>query len=141
MLGPINIGNDVKIGAGSVVLRDVPDGCTVVGVPGTVVRQYGKITDDLDQMNIPDPIAVELECLRRRVVELEELIVREFGHDAIKRCEQDCRYEEIVKEINNQVYDEKRNGHDCTSCDDVNCSLRDVDHLMEQFRGGQDENI
>lgn len=141
VLGPINIGNDVKIGAGSVVLRDVPDGCTVVGVPGTVVRQYGKVTDDLDQLDIPDPVAVELECLRRRIVELEELIVREFGHDAIKRCDQDCRYEEIVKEINNQVYDEKRNGHDCNSCDDVNCSLRDVDHLMEQFRGGQDENI
>lgn len=140
VLGPINIGDDVKIGAGSVVLRDVPDGCTVVGIPGTVVRRYGHPTEDMDQLDMPDPVAVELECLRRRVVELEELIVREFGRDAIKRCDQDCQYEEIVKEINNQVYEEHVHGHDCTTCDDTECSLRDVDHLMEQFRNANTDN-
>ncbi|MCQ2545886.1 MAG: serine O-acetyltransferase [Clostridia bacterium] len=137
VLGPINIGNDVKIGAGSVVLRDVPDGCTVVGIPGTVVRRYGHPTEDMDQLDMPDPIAVELECLRRRVVELEELIVREYGKDAIKRCDKDCQYEEIVAEINNQVYEEHHGGHDCNTCDDTECALRDVDLLMEQFRNAK----
>ncbi|MDD4200859.1 MAG: serine O-acetyltransferase [Eubacteriales bacterium] len=132
-LGPINIGSDVKIGAGSVVLRDVPDGCTVVGIPGTVVRQYGHSTEDMDQLDMPDPVAVELECLRRRVVELEELIVREYGHEAIKRCGKEWQYDEIVSEINNQVYEEHHGGHDCANCKDEDCALRDVDLLMEQF--------
>ena len=105
VLGPIEIGNDVKIGAGAVVLRNVPDGCTVVGIPGTVVRHYGRPTGEMDQLDMPDPVAVELECLRRRVVELEQLIVREFGQEAVNRCNQDCRYDEIVKEINEQVYE------------------------------------
>ncbi len=39
ILGPINIGNNVKIGAGSVILQDVPDNCTIVGVPGRVVKK------------------------------------------------------------------------------------------------------
>jgi serine O-acetyltransferase len=39
ILGNITLGNDVKIGAGSVVLRSVPDGCTVVGVPAKIVNQ------------------------------------------------------------------------------------------------------
>lgn len=138
VLGPIEVGNDVKIGAGSVVLRNVPEGCTVVGIPGMVVRHYGHSTEDMDQMDIPDPIAVELECLRRRVVELEQLIAREYGRDAIKKCDQDCQYDEIVKEINNQVYEEKHNNHDCSSCSDTECSIRNVDLLMEQFKGGQE---
>ncbi|MEG0291889.1 MAG: serine O-acetyltransferase [Anaerovoracaceae bacterium] len=72
VLGPINIGDDVKIGAGSVVLKDVPNGCTVVGIPGTIVRRSKKVVDeDMDQMNMPDPVATEIECLRRRIVSLE----------------------------------------------------------------------
>ena len=72
VLGPFRVGNDVKIGAGSVVLKEVPDGCTVVGIPGTIVRQAGKRSTDLDQTDLPDPVAVELECLRRRIVALEQ---------------------------------------------------------------------
>ena len=72
VLGPFRVGNDVKIGAGSVVLKEIPDGCTVVGIPGTIVRQPGKHSTDLDQVDLPDPVAVELECLRRRIVALEQ---------------------------------------------------------------------
>lgn len=71
VLGPFKVGNDVKIGAGSVVLKEVPDGCTVVGIPGTIVKRAGQRTDELNQVDMPDPIAVELECLRRRIVMLE----------------------------------------------------------------------
>lgn len=141
VLGPIKIGDDCKIGAGAVVLHEVPSGCTVVGIPGKIVRRHGQLVDDMDQMDMPDPMAVELECLRRRVVELEQLIVREYGHDAIKRCDKDCQYEEIVKEINNQVYGEPEEGHDCSTCDDENCSLRDVDKLIDEIRGGQNEDL
>ena len=110
ILGPFKVGNDVKIGAGSVVLKEVPDGCTVVGVPGTIVRRHGKPTSDLDQVDLPDPVAVELECLRRRVVELEDIIATRLGMTTIHDCKEDCKYSTILKEMTdgtlNQIYDE-----------------------------------
>lgn len=71
VLGPFKVGNDVKIGAGSVVLKEVPDSCTVVGIPGVVVKGKKIPTSEMDQVDMPDPVAVEIECLRRRIVMLE----------------------------------------------------------------------
>jgi len=74
VLGPFKVGDDVKIGSGSIVLNEIPPGCTVVGIPGKIVRRYGESTEDLNQVNLPDPVATELECLRRRIVMLENKI-------------------------------------------------------------------
>jgi serine O-acetyltransferase len=71
VLGPFKVGDHSKIGAGSVVLEEVPPNCTVVGIPGKIVRRGGSKPQDLNQTDLPDPIAVELECLRRRIVMLE----------------------------------------------------------------------
>lgn len=71
VLGPFKVGDDVKIGSGSVVLNEIPPGCTVVGIPGKIVKRYGENTEDLNQVDLPDPVATELECLRRRIVMLE----------------------------------------------------------------------
>lgn len=71
VLGPFKVGDHSKIGAGSVVLEEVPPNCTVVGIPGKIVRRGGSKIEDLNQTDLPDPIAVELECLRRRIVMLE----------------------------------------------------------------------
>lgn len=71
VLGPFKVGNNSKIGAGSVVLEEVPDNCTVVGIPGRIVKRGNKKAEDLNQIDLPDPVAVELECLRRRIVMLE----------------------------------------------------------------------
>ncbi|MEE0742321.1 MAG: serine O-acetyltransferase [Emergencia sp.] len=71
VLGPFKVGDDVKIGSGSIVLNEIPPGCTVVGIPGRIVRRYGESTEDLNQVDLPDPVATELECLRRRIVMLE----------------------------------------------------------------------
>jgi serine O-acetyltransferase len=72
VLGPFNVGNDVKIGAGSVVLKEVPDGSTVVGIPGHVVKGKDKDnTSDMDVAHIPDPIATELENMSNKISELE----------------------------------------------------------------------
>lgn len=71
VLGPFKVGDHSKIGAGSVVLEEVPPNCTVVGIPGKIVRRGGNKLQDLNQTDLPDPIAVELECLRRRIVMLE----------------------------------------------------------------------
>ena len=83
VLGPFKVGDDVKIGAGSVVLKEVPPGCTVVGIPGTIVKKNGKNTaQDLNQVDLPDPVAVEIECLRRRIVTLENRLRQAQDHNA-----------------------------------------------------------
>jgi len=70
VLGPFKVGDHSKIGAGSVVLKEIPENCTVVGIPGKIVKRGSQRTEDLNQVDLPDPIAVELECLRRRIVAL-----------------------------------------------------------------------
>jgi len=70
VLGNILIGNHVKIGAGSVVVRPAPDYSTVVGVPGHVVRTRTE-SGDLEHGKLPDPEGQAIEDLARRVQELE----------------------------------------------------------------------
>ena len=72
VLGPITISHDSKIGAGSVVLKDVPPFSTVVGVPGRVVKTNNVRVADLDQVHIPDPILEEMRRLNERIYELEQ---------------------------------------------------------------------
>lgn len=71
ILGPVRIGKGSKIGAGSVVLKDVPPYCTVVGVPGRVVRMHGEKFKDLDQ-KLPDPVLEEFQRISKRLAAIEE---------------------------------------------------------------------
>lgn len=73
ILGPFTVGKNAKIGAGSIVLKEVPANATVVGVPGRVVKLNGIRVDDLDQ-NLPDPVTDELNRLNSRIDELAALI-------------------------------------------------------------------
>jgi serine O-acetyltransferase len=72
VLGSITIGANSKIGAGSVVLKSVPPNCTVVGVPGRVVRMKNQVVprDDIDQIHLPDPILQDMKVLERVNTEL-----------------------------------------------------------------------
>ena len=70
ILGNIRIGNHTKVGAGSVVIRSVPDNSTVVGVPARVVRSRGD-ADNLEHGNLPDPEGQLIDELSRRIEQLE----------------------------------------------------------------------
>ncbi|HEY3841546.1 MAG TPA: serine O-acetyltransferase [Bryobacteraceae bacterium] len=72
VLGSIAIGDNVKIGAGSVVVKPVPDNSTVVGIPGRVVRTRNAATEVLEHGRLPDPERDEIEELKKRVEELEQ---------------------------------------------------------------------
>ncbi len=77
VLGPIKINDDSKVAANAVVLRAVPQNSTAVGIPARVVRRHGKPVQDLDQINIPDPVSQELAKIQSRLdklrCELEDL--------------------------------------------------------------------
>lgn len=72
VLGNIQIGNDVRIGAGSVVLRDVPSHCTVVGIPGRVVFRSGAKVNPLEHGQLPDSEANAIRALVDRIEALEK---------------------------------------------------------------------
>ena len=78
VLGPVNVGSNTKIAAGAVVLKDIPDNSTAVGIPARIVRQNNqRVEPDLDQVHIPDPVAVELNKLEARIAELEAQLAKE----------------------------------------------------------------
>jgi serine O-acetyltransferase len=74
VLGPIKVGDNSKIAAGAVVLKDIPENSTAVGIPAKVVRMANERVENLDQINIPDPVTQELNILKKRIAELEEKI-------------------------------------------------------------------
>ncbi len=90
VLGSITIGENSKIGAGSVVLKDVPPNSTVVGIPGRVVVRNGvKVKKDLNHTDLPDPIAdrlkeleAEIEKLRNEIKDLKEGKIQN-GHSTL----------------------------------------------------------
>ena len=99
ILGPIEIGPNARVGANSVVIRDVPAGMTVVGIPGRVVlpTDRRRITEqgiDLDHHLMPDPVGKAVACLLDRLHHLEqELAALKHGpaagscNDCAEPCE------------------------------------------------------
>ncbi len=73
VLGPFTIGDNTKIAANAVVLTEIPENCTAVGIPAKVVKKEGvRIENDLDQIHIPDPVAQEIRRLEEKLSALEE---------------------------------------------------------------------
>ena len=95
VLGSFTIGENSKIGAGSVVLNEVPPNCTVVGVPGRIVKRDNQKVprSDMDQVNLPDPVKEDIMALQRensalcnKVIDLEQQL-KELQNDAVRRTE------------------------------------------------------
>ena len=81
VLGSFKLGDNSKIGAGSVVLHEVPPNSTVVGIPGQVVWHNGKKMNgrdvgeiDLEHDDLPDPVAEMMNCMQRNIIRLEHRI-------------------------------------------------------------------
>ena len=83
LLGPIRVGDGAKIGAGSVVIHDIPPQKTVVGVPARVAGEHAHLLVDLEHANLPDPVVDtlqhlldELHKVKKRVAEHEKKLGR-----------------------------------------------------------------
>ena len=78
ILGSFTIGENSKIGAGSVVLEEVPPNCTVVGVPGRIVRMGNKKVPrtDMDQVHLPDPVLDDIRKLQEENIRLNRELKR-----------------------------------------------------------------
>lgn len=93
ILGSFTIGENSKIGAGSVVLEEVPPDCTVVGVPGRIVKRANQKVprSDMDQVHLPDPVKEDILELQRentalcnKVIDLEQQL-KELQKERIKK--------------------------------------------------------
>ncbi|WP_249661415.1 serine O-acetyltransferase EpsC [Lysinibacillus fusiformis] len=77
ILGSITVGENSKIGAGSVVLKEVPPNATVVGIPGKIVIKDGvRLEKKLDHQNIPDPVEDRCQAFEKQIIELKQEIER-----------------------------------------------------------------
>ena len=77
IIGSFTVGDNSKIGAGSVVIEEVPPNCTVVGVPGRVVKRDNIRTpqDDMDQVHLPDPVKEDITVLQHENAELVKRVL------------------------------------------------------------------
>jgi serine O-acetyltransferase len=100
ILGNITVGHNCRIGAGSVVLRNVPDNSTVVGVPGHIILREGKRVVITDPKQINDPlsealsaVASEVNKLKERVCQLEGKGGMEPASESLQRIIEDVDYQ------------------------------------------------
>ena len=76
------VGDNTKIAANAVVLEEIPENCTAVGIPARVVRRNNqKVECDLDQVHIPDPVAQEICKLNLRIEALEKKLEKTKTQD------------------------------------------------------------
>lgn len=95
ILGPITVGERARVGANSVVVKDAPADCTVVGVPGRIVDQRPVSLRSgtgiaLDHNQLPDPVARSIQCLVQRIDALETEL-RQLRHEPIPIHGENCK--------------------------------------------------
>ena len=102
VLGPFKVGDRAKIASNAVVLEEVPSDATAVGVPARVVRIAGKkVTDDLDHVHIPDPVAQEFCRVEHRLHTLEKKLRRYEEAEAAKETAKATESEQTKAEDGN----------------------------------------
>lgn len=107
ILGPFRVGNNAMIGANAVVLNEVPEGATVVGVPGHVIKKNasdrGIRSIDLDQTNTPDPVSIELCKVLHRLAKIEKELDMIDHLDGLHSSESDFNQEQLPKLCSEEV--------------------------------------
>lgn len=88
VLGSFTVGAGSRIGAGSVVLREVPPNSTVVGNPGRIVRVNGMPVDKLDHVHLPDPVAQMFDTIQKEMQELRRRVdMLELENEALRQSQ------------------------------------------------------
>jgi serine O-acetyltransferase len=102
ILGNITVGKNCRIGAGSVVLRNVPENSTVVGVPGHIIFREGKRVVITDPKQINDPLSEALASVATEVNKLRERIEQLEGPEA-KGAPLSESLQRIMEDIDYQI--------------------------------------
>src|SRR5579871_720130 len=102
ILGNITIGKNCRVGAGSVVLRNVPDDSTVVGVPGHIIFRNGKRVVITDPKQINDPLSEALAAVAAEVNKLRERVQRLEGSEQVSEP-LSARLQQIMEDIDYQI--------------------------------------
>jgi serine O-acetyltransferase len=100
ILGNISVGDDVYVGANAVVLRDVVNNSTVVGIPGKIARREGRRVPSvtLDHIHVPDPIAREIDNLNREIKRIEACIQAMGGNIQVSFLDEEKEAQETEEE-------------------------------------------
>jgi serine O-acetyltransferase len=101
VLGAITIGSGVRIGSGSVVVKPVPPGATVVGIPGRIIDEHHKPIVDLEHGRLPDPVADAIRLVLNEQSKLEQRLEKLESKSgiAVPRDELRRRVREIMQEF------------------------------------------
>jgi serine O-acetyltransferase len=102
ILGNITVGSNCRIGAGSVVLRSVPDNSTVVGVPGHIILREGKRVVIADPKQINDPLSEALAAVANEVAKLRERVQQLEGADSLHEP-LSASMQRIIEDIDYQI--------------------------------------
>jgi len=102
ILGNITVGNNCRVGAGSVVLRDVPDDSTIVGVPGHIIFRNGKRVVITDPKQINDPLSEALAAVANEMNKLRER-VHQLEGETVSNGDSEKALEQIIHEIDYQI--------------------------------------
>ena len=98
-LGAITIGDGARVGAGSVVVKSVPPGATVVGIPGRTAEDRRNPLMDLEHGNLPDPVAEAIRFVLREQDRLEERLRKIEGDTGIAAPEEELREKLMIEAI------------------------------------------
>lgn len=118
VLGPFKVGDNARIAAGAVVLQEVPEDATVVGIPGKIVKHKGKRVnpcDSLDQIGLPDPVQMEICNVTRLIKELNDKV--NYLEEKLQMEPRNAKEDPIL----------------CT-CEEENCKIRDNCALYETYK-------
>lgn len=145
VLGPFKVGDNSRIAANAVVLQEIPEDSTVVGIPGKVVRIQGKRVNpcnELDQVKIPDPVKLEICKLKETIGVLEgqlQKIEARLGVEVSKELHvldesSELYVSEQFNECMNQTeFIRQSRNHKCHNC---NCDTKEI---CNQYADGKQD--